>query len=75
MHFCTMDFFWCYEFINWYFPFVLEGSKNFFSSMGGNGNEIHKQHGFFLTCMCVDVIGFFAMDLIIMIKHKKYAYL
>ncbi len=40
------------------------------------GNEIYKQHGFFLYIyMCVDVVGQFVMDLVIMIHCKRYTYL
>jgi hypothetical protein len=34
-------------------------------------NELYKHFSCYIY-MCVDVVGLFAMDLIIMIYHKKY---
>ncbi len=35
------------------------------------GNELYKHFSSYMY-MCVDVVNIFAMDLIIMIYHKKY---
>ncbi len=47
-----------------------------FHTLEAMGNETYEQHGFsFYMYMCVDVVGNFAMDLVIMMSHKKCTYL
>ncbi len=47
-----------------------------FHTLEAMGNKTYEQHGFsFYMYMCVDVVGNFAMDLVIMMFHNKCTYL
>jgi len=54
------------------FHLFEEVPKFLFHVQVAMGNEIYKQHGFFLHVRVVNVVVHFVMGLVIIIHHKKY---